>query len=530
LADTANLPRRTLPYILTAWILLSTALGRSFTALFPSSTDSSLFAYFGYEWLHGRVIYIGLWDNKPPGIFLVDALTFRFFPKSFTALACVEGVFMLGCAATIYVLMRQWGAPKQLAWIATFAAAVACNLEFYNELGNLTNIYVLWPAVMSMYCFARAKPKFQGKWIFLAGVSSGVAALFNPVGLAPFLAQATFVVCLAVIGALCLRRAILSTAVNLAGIALPCAPVAAYFERHGALGEMLNASIFYNISYGLHSPGHVRGIPFHFALGLVPVASVAICSFVGLVLFALCRKWVPPNMVRGAMESLHVFWGLALLWLIYDSAGVMAGGRYYEHYFLCLLPSLCIVASCTCWFLISLLPASRQANLVANVLLILVAAPLLLPQLRDLNKIWAVVTHRGEALPDFQAAARIASVSRFIDSHRQSGATLFTWDYVPSIYLETGLPAASRYLDAHYMHDSPHAFSSIGNQILRDLRRTPPTFVVDATPDPQALAQRNPIYRQFLDFVGAQYKLEAELPGVDIWRPSFKIYERRAGP
>jgi Dolichyl-phosphate-mannose-protein mannosyltransferase len=530
LPGNGNLFRRIIPRAVVGWVVFSTVLGRSFTALGPSPGDSSLFAYFGYEWLHGQLLYARHWDNKPPGIFLVDALTFRFFPKSFTALAFVEGFFILGCAATVYFLMREWGAPKRLCWMATLMTAVACNLETYNQLGNLTEIYVLWPAVMSMYCFARAKPMFGGKWIFIAGVSSGIAALFKPVGIAPFLAQTTFIVSLALLGNLRLRQAIRSTGLNLAGIVSPWLPFVAYFGRHGELGQLFNASIFYDIRYGLHSQSPLWMIPFHFAVRLEPVATLVVSSLVGVVLFVFYRQLRPPDPDTREAPNLRFFWSLGLLWAIYDSAGVVAGGRFYPHYFLCLLPSLCIVATFTCWFLISLLPKSRQGDCVAHVLLVLVAAPLLLPQFTDLQKIHNVLTDQGATLAEVREAARFTSVSRFIDMHRRPGATLFTWDYLPAIYFDTGLASASRFLDAHYTEDSPQAFRTIGAQIIRDLHRTPPTFVVDATEEPHALAQSNSLYRQFLQFITAHYELKATLPGPEGQESVFRVYEIRTDP
>jgi hypothetical protein len=95
--------------LLVCWAIGSTIVGRSFSALDPDPTDAQLFAYFGLQWLYGHIPYVDIWDHKPPGTFAVDALVFLLFPKSFTALAWMEGIFILGCIGTVYLLMRQWG-------------------------------------------------------------------------------------------------------------------------------------------------------------------------------------------------------------------------------------------------------------------------------------------------------------------------------------------------------------------------------------------------------------------------------------
>src|SRR5262249_48384101 len=173
------------PLPLLVWAVASTVLGRSFTALSPGPYDAQLFAYIGLQWLHGRIPYLQVWEHKPPGIFAVDAFVFSAFPKDFTALAVVEGIFVLGCVATVYLLLLHWGAPRLVASLSGGAAAIACNLEAFNELGNLTEVYLLWPATLSMYCFTRSGARFERRWVFMAGFLSGVASLFKPVGLAP---------------------------------------------------------------------------------------------------------------------------------------------------------------------------------------------------------------------------------------------------------------------------------------------------------------------------------------------------------
>jgi hypothetical protein len=83
-------------------------VGRGFTALDPDPGDAQLFAYIGLKWAQGYVRYVDIWDHKLPGIFAVNAVAFFLFPKSFTALAYLAGVFILSCIATVYRLPRRW--------------------------------------------------------------------------------------------------------------------------------------------------------------------------------------------------------------------------------------------------------------------------------------------------------------------------------------------------------------------------------------------------------------------------------------
>src|SRR5262249_41672678 len=166
--------------------------------------------------------------------FAVDAFVFSAFPKDFTALAVVEGIFVLGCVATVYLLLRHWGAPRLVASLSGGAAAIACNLEAFNELGNLTEVYLLWPATLSMYCFTRSGARFERRCVVMAGFLSGVASLFKPVGLAPLLAQLAFLALLSASRQIRFSHAFRSIAINATGVFFAWVPFGVYFWKHHA--------------------------------------------------------------------------------------------------------------------------------------------------------------------------------------------------------------------------------------------------------------------------------------------------------
>jgi Dolichyl-phosphate-mannose-protein mannosyltransferase len=317
-------------------------IGRSFTALAPDPSDAQLFAYFGLQWLHGYIPYVNIWDNKPPGIFAVNALMFLLFPKSFTALAWMEGIFILGCIGTVHLLVRQWGGPWRVAALATASVAVTSNLRYYNQQGNYTEIYMLWPAALSTYCFSKASPTFQGKWILLAGFFSGVASLFKPPGLSPMLAQEVFLFLLwAAFRRLSLQRILAAAFVTSVGALAAWLPAALYFWWHNAFGELVYAAWTFNIYYGAASQTTILSAAFDALSRLQLLASLVVCAIVGLILYvrlATSGHRLGSEDRRGQTPGL--WWPLALLWVVFDLAGALAGGRNYPHYFLPLAASL----------------------------------------------------------------------------------------------------------------------------------------------------------------------------------------------
>jgi hypothetical protein len=99
----------------------------------------------------------------------------------------------------------------------------------------MTEVYLLWPATLSMYFFSKASPSFEGRWVLLAGFCSGAAALFKPVGLSPLLAQGSFVFLLWVVRRGVSGQQLLASAfANTAGALIAWFPFAIYFWGHNA--------------------------------------------------------------------------------------------------------------------------------------------------------------------------------------------------------------------------------------------------------------------------------------------------------
>ena len=473
----------------------------------PPESDAQLFAYIGFQWRHGHIPYVEIWDNKPPGIFAVNALVFYLFSKSFTVLAFVEALYNFGCIATVYLLIRQLGGPLIVASFATASVSVASNLFYYHEGGNLTEVYLLWPATLSMYFFSKASPPFQGTWVLLAGFCSGVAALFKPVGLSPLLAQETFVfilwaMCRGVSG----QQLITSGLANSAGVLIAWFPFMIYFRAHNAFGEFVDASLTYNLYYAAtnYVTTSRRGIDAVF--NLQPLASVVVSVIVGAIFYVSGCMRARHNRTaeERSTKALWFWWPLALLWVVFDLAGALAGGRGYQHYFLPLTVSLSVAAGFTYWFLIGRVSgAARQAG-IDKAIFALVLGPLLLPQMSDTHQFmrWVLFPSERHAWTSDEKA-----VATYLNAVRGPSDTLFTWDYMPIVYFTTEMKSPVRVLHANYILHSQYSHSKFGEEILRGLKQTPPTFLVDRVDNAtgKSLTADDPVYTKFREFIQHNY-------------------------
>jgi len=487
---------------LLGFVLASLLVGRGFTAFVPGHADARLFAYIGREWLSGVIPYVDVWDNKPPGIFATIALVFALFPDNFVALAVLEGLGLALCHGSLFTLMRQFGAPRDAATVATAASAVACNLLYYNDHGIITEIYLLGPAALSMVCFVQALRARRVRWMFGAGLCTGLATLYKPPGLAPFLAQMGFLGMLGLLHQYGWRLVLRGVVVNACGLVVAWVPCVWYFWQHGGVVALFDATVFHNITQGASSqPGVARSV-FGVVGRLQPLAPLVAGALVVAVVVAH-QLWAARRAILARAQAVAPFtrWGLlSVLWVAGDLAGAMAGGRNYAHYFLPLTPSLSLLGGLAYWRLTAPhggVPDVRLARLGVAALLL---GPLLVAQLHDANHLRGVLTQpRAQEVEDRGMA--------FLAHTRQPTDTLFTWDCLWQWYFTTNMRSPSRYLCAEYIYASPVTAAKIQERIVHDLEHQPPSFVVDRTDNSTGRVADDPAYQWFHHFIEHKYSL-----------------------
>ncbi len=453
----------------------STILGRVYTARTRGalSLDAQLFAYIGQGWAHGLVLYRDLWDHKPPGIFAVDAVLLYIWPNSFTAIAGMEFCMILGAIYLAYCLAREVNARPG---ITACIVAITCNIAFYNEGGNLTETFLILPEMASAYTYVLFLRTGKVRYAFAVGLFSGVAALFKPVGLAPLLAAvaySSFECAMTRRGSRLLIRAV---ALMCAGAAFSWLPFAAYFCKLGLLHEMFFASLIYNFRYadfGLRGIHKLQVLVF-----LEPVLVLVVALFALALMFAVSYR-----------ERRATTWGFLLLWAGADIAGAVAGGRYFPHY---LLPTMASLSICLGVVLSELV---RHQQRWGAVIITFALAPLVLIQAQDLAHLRTTKVH-GE----------FEQIAWDINHDKTGKSTLFCWDYLPGIYLDTGLRSPTRHLFAFRMaYNKQHA-----DEIMGAIEHTPASYLV--------FRRTGNIDARFADLLARKYSRWKEEGDLEVWK------------
>jgi hypothetical protein len=446
----------------------STVIGRAYTALGTGTADSRLFRYIGAQWRDGLLPYRDIWDNKPPGIFVL-ARVVEGAREPLFVWAAIEAVFVIGIAWCVYLFLKTLRTSPWSRWFGVIAVGLSLNLGSLHHGDLPTELLLALPASAAAFAFVGAMGGASRRLqlYFIGGLLTGIATLFKTPGLAPILAlTATFVLDPSQL-LRHPRRSARFLGVAYLGFGIAAAVPLAYFAARGAALEMFDATFTYNFHYGVSHPHPITTFA-------TLISSTPIAPLIGLAVPTAARgvyqyvRSVSPGTAsisdRRELDPVLLF---LVLWFAADFAGAMGGGRAYPHYLIAIIPSATILAALSLeWVLRNALNWQVPAAVVPACALY----SLLLGTISDLRTVWSRRRDEGESY--FAASARL------IRRVACPGDRLFSWDYLPGIAQATNLRPATVLASAHYLNDSPYAVKKFRARVLDDLLKSPPEFVV----------------------------------------------------
>ena len=502
-------------FAFATWVILATALGRSFTAMGLAGNDAHLFAYIGQKWFAGHLPYRDVWDNKPPGIFLATALAFSASARGFAVLAVVEGLLILSAIATVHAILRRLGAPRRVAFLAIALCTIMSNLRYYNEGGTLTEVYVLLPASLSILSFLAARgplatdkapPARIAGLALAAGVFGGVATAFKLVGAACLLAEVGVMTLGWALGCYRRSRVTLTLGGVATGFCLAWLPWLVYFHAKGQAGAMLWASFVAPVRYGADSQPHLLHLPIMLAERLGPVAGASVTVLAGIAAWALAFGPILRERVAFLTRARELWVNgsvtLLGLWLLFDLLAVLAGGRGYPHYFLALSSSLSLAAALAYWRLVERPLAAGPGHAGVQALVVaLICASGFFAQIGDAHEL-------GMAL---RSPPPDDPVAKYVRLNARQNETLFSWPYHPQLFFATGLDSPHRLTSAEYLRDSSRMRAMVEGDLLQSLEVTTPGFLVDVTDNARGRVDETsplaPAHARFERLLAAKYDL-----------------------
>jgi hypothetical protein len=493
-------------------------LYRAMPILSLPNRDSGVFLYFGQIILKGKIPYQYIWDNKPMGIFYIDALGLWLGHGSRWGVWLVEFIFLfISILAAYQAIKRLWGSTTAILSSGIWLWALSRIL--IN--GNLVEEYSLTFNFLALFCFIASNETKEKIPLFdaLIGAMAFFSFLFraNNIGVELTIVSAVIISTLYHRDLITLLKRLSAIAL---GVLIPLILVGGYCWFNGFLWDMIQATLLYNFSY---TGGHLdlmNGLISGFVYLQIPVWITLIGYFCIFIFFIKSIK-------NGQLNSLILF--LMLAWpveILFSSLS----GRNYEHYYINWLPAMAMNTGFLFYTLFS------RINL--NHLTVLKRVPRCYAQFA---LILVLLIALGSSLTIYRA--KLATFIRtptsfeksdpliqYIDEHTNPDDRVLAWGGS----LRVNLLSKRETMDAYFWYplyvNSPYT-PQMADQFYADLLKNSPQMIVDcysdAPNDIPRIKKRNenivlptPPYNLplVIDYIEKQYKLETTIGQYEIYR------------
>lgn len=491
--------------------------------------DEANLAVAGRMILDGDVLYRDIVDHRTPLSYYAAAALFVFTGVSTTALHVLIAVLIAATAFLLLVLVRRTRNTATGLWAAAIFAALACFLlEPTDAYAAHTEWFLILFTTAAAVCFLSSPAPAPS---FRRSVATGTLFAFAFLSKQPALVElaAPFgtLLYLALFRSVPPRLLLRTAAGLLLGFAAIALPVALFFFTTGAWDDAAFYTWIYNTRYYAPETSWVDRLlspllffqkllfhyPFVFASGLLAAAVVGIR-------LAQLR----PSPALAATRPWEIY---LLLWCGTSLAAAMAGGRSFDHYFIQCLPAFAWIAAWIPGLWSARLPPFARFTFAA-----LLAVFALALFLKPLSARKVAPPPPDPALP----------VSDFIRRHSASTDRIFVWGFNADIHLFTDRAPASRYLFCTFQTglvpwtnldpavDTSYAVvPGAMENLLADLRRTSPLFIVDCSAGPHRSFAKYPLrnFPALNSFVAERY---VEIDPERYSAQGFRLFMRRASP
>jgi len=411
----------------------------------------------------GKVLYRDVWFDKPA---LVSWVYLLWGARAGVLLRLAGAAYVMAACAVAWQFARsKWSEQEGLfaagftAFFLTFglpSAVIPLASDMLLVVPHLAAVYLAW----------------RGR-AFWSGAAAGVGLLCS--------SKAIFV--LAVCGLLLWRQLPLLTA----GFIVPNALAVGWMALHGAASEYYRQAWQWGRIYAAHT----------FVENPLKEGILRTANWLGF----------QAALVIGAIAALRRERRLAI-WIAISFVGVILGLRFFPRYYLLLLPPMIVAASRGWSLLIYKSPGSRHGLITPRVSAGIALCALLAVPLVRFGKSYVTLA-RGGTMTDLAIDRDSRAASEKLRTLARPGDTLFVWGFRPDIFIDSELPAGTRFLESQPISGvlaDRHLFSteSIAPEFtapnVRELISTKPVWIVDGLGlynPPLALARQSELDRWF---------------------------------
>ncbi len=489
------MPQSPWPILILAMLLVlipAVTLSQVAAHLRMDVVDDQMFGYYGWRILHGAAPYVDVWDNKPPGVYWINALGFLIGGDSYAGviLLCVLALLVTHVCFFVVATSNYY---RGAAALTTVLAGFYMTHAYYQGGTNRTETYLVACELVAVAFYMRGFARDRWwKWL-LAGVCCGSAFLFKQVGLAAWGAMGLHTIILVVMRDLSWRAGLRRCLLLLAGVCGVLLVAGVALAAQGALYEACYATFGFNRAYFVVGASQFFSATNYYFLKweikpilLLPIL-MAIAASIHATLWWLRPRFRPREIekpLRALRPVCPRYMLLFGIWFAVAFWGALVSPYHFRHYLLPTIPPLLLLAG----YLINVLRTEiglvRRLQQRAWVLATFVAMGYFAMEafyfhFQVASNVWK---DRFKFSP-FQEwyPADWEIIAEQVERWTDPDETIQCWGYQPGVYLHARRINACRFTTTEKLGHVKQEAAFIGDELRETLSAEPPVlFVISA--------------------------------------------------
>lgn len=422
--------------------------------------DSGVFIYIGWRILQGEIPYRDVWDHKPPIIYYIDALGLILTQNSKWGIWGVEIGFLFLSAWLGFKLLKSnfgniFAILGTLLWVLNFIYII--------DGGNLTTEYTLPIQFFCLWLVGRNAGRDGSAWLYyLIGILAGISFFIKQNTIGIELAIGIWLIVDGLLSKQFRKAGQYFLAVILGGLTIVVFFVL-FFYLHHALSDFWEDAFVYNFFYIQVSAQSrlaaiISGIQYLSYTGLFEMGALG--WIIGLILVVTKR-----------LESdILPLISIALLDLPLEILFISLSGESYSHYYLTLLPVLCLLTGLAYWVVKRYLSAVKVQT--QNVFLSLVIIGLVISKTPDYFALWDHIHQIGND-------ANYLNVVSYLVNHSTDCGSILAWGREAGLNFLTQKASPSKYAYQYALVTPGYTNEQMIMQFLNDIVAQKPCYIVD---------------------------------------------------
>lgn len=435
--------------------------------------DEGIYQVIGFGLRHGRALYSGVWDNKPPLLYVLYGI----FNGDQFATRLVSMLFGIGCIVLFFFIAKKLFKDPKPTMVATGLLTVLFGTPLIEgNIANAENFIMIFSLFAGLLVFsysmldkqARLHHLGRSSKLFFPGFLVGISFLFKVVGLFDFAAFFVFLFLIIYKNKQSLKEEFAALTSLTIGFGFPIVLTIVYFFLRGHLSVFIQSAFLSNVGYVGY--GNKLIIPQGFLILKL--------LFLGGFLIFLFMK-------RSKLSTTQLF---IFTWTAFSLFNAYFSQRPYTHYLLTLLPATILFTTFAIF--------EKQKKAFYLVLVVILLA-VLLKSFSLYNKPFTYYTNfisfvtQEKSVSDYRRffdwnTPRDYAISEYIMMNLKPNTHIFVWGNSGEIYRLTNTLPPGRYIVEYHMTSN----ATTMQETAKVLQQTQPNYIIDMdynTPLPLSL-------------------------------------------